>query len=112
MSDTVTLALEGVVPLAAFADAFDGWRRLIDALSKEHAKGILIEWTIDHLDVSSALATVRGESSAPYAVEEVAAAYLNVGRAEAQHELLPYAAPVKKALESITRVRNGKVHAI
>lgn len=112
MSETVTLALEGDVTLDGFARAVDGWRKLIDALSKEHAKGASIEWTVEGLEVGSALATIRGESRIPAAVEEVAAAYLSIGRAESQRATIPYAAPVRRALDQITHVLNGKIQAI
>lgn len=83
-SDTLTLALEGQVPLGEFADALEGFRRLVEALSKEVAKDAEIEWTVEALEVGSAMATVRGESADPRAVESVASAYLSVGRAETE----------------------------
>jgi hypothetical protein len=112
LNTTVTLALEGDVPLGPFADALDGFRRLIDALSKEVAADVKIEWIVDSLEVGSAMATARGESEAPQAVENVAAAYLAVGEAEARHAPIPYRRSVKQAVSLITRVLDGKIRAI
>ncbi len=79
---TVTLALEGAVPLGHFADAIAGFRQLIEALSKEVAGDAEIQWTVEELQAGSAIATARGESDAEEVVEHVARAYLEVGRAE------------------------------
>lgn len=111
-SDTVTLALDGQIPLGGFAEAMDGFRTLIDALTKEVAKGVAVEWTIDDLEVGSALATIRGESDAPEVVASVAAAYLVVGRAVEVGAPIPYSQSVQSAATSILRVLNGKITAV
>src|SRR5437879_523304 len=111
-SKTATLALEGDVLIGDLADAFAGFRRLIEALSKEVAPGVEIDWTIDSLEGGSALATVRGEAKVPDVVEEVTAAYLAVGQAEAQHAPVPYTAVVRKAVSAITGVLNSRVSAV
>jgi hypothetical protein len=109
---TVTLALEGAVPLGQFADAIAGFRQLIEALSKEVAGDAEIQWTVEELQAGSAIATARGESDAEEVVEHVAHAYLDVGRAEELGRPLPYSARVKSATGAITRVLNGKIDAV
>lgn len=111
-SDTITLALEGEVYLDDFAEAITGLRRLVSELAKELLNDAKIEWSIDALERSSAIATIRGHSEAPEAVEQVTNAYLAAGRAEEQGLPLPYSQPVRNALKAITHVLNGRVRAI
>ncbi len=111
-SDTLTLALDGEVPLAKFDDAVRGFRRLVDALTREIAKDAAIEWTIAALELGSTTTTVQGESDDPPAVHRVAEAYLNVGRAQEQHAPIPYAPSVRSAASVITKVLDGKVRAV
>jgi hypothetical protein len=110
--DPVTLVLEGDIPLDEFANAQDGLRDLIEALTEEVAKGIKIDWTVDALEARGALITVRGQSEVPQAVENVIDAYLAVGRAEARHDAIPFKPAVHRAIQAITSVLNGRIKAI
>jgi hypothetical protein len=109
---TVTLALEGEVPLKVFAQAIDGFSSLVTPLSEELGHGARIDWTIESLESGSALATAAGVSDAPGAVERVVHAYLEVGEAEQRHTPVPYSAKVKRAADRIATVLNGKITAV
>lgn len=109
--DTVTVRLGGEVPLPQFAVAISRFDNLVRALSKEVADGEAIEWLIDDLQWSSAIATVRG-SGTPDAVERVVVAYGNVGKALAGGEPIPYSPAVGDAARGLTSVLNGRVHSV
>jgi hypothetical protein len=111
-SDTITMALEGDVYLDDFATAVKGLQSLISALAAEIAKEAKIAWVIDALERSSAIATIRGYSELPEAVEQVAQAYLTVGRSEEQGQPIPYGQSVRRALGTIMAILNGRVQAI
>lgn len=108
---TVTLVLEGEIPLAKFAQAMAGFNRLVESLSKEVASGAAIQWTVDTLQSGSAIATARGESEAQTAVEEVVHAYLTAAKAEERGEPSPYSPSVHKAFASIAQVLDGDITA-
>lgn len=77
-TDTITLMLEGDVPLESFAEAMKAFSGLVLALSREEGGGI--EWTIEDLAPGSALATIRGRSNKPERVERVVRSYVQIGR--------------------------------
>lgn len=112
VSKTVTLSLEGNIPMAEFADAFDGLRKLLESLSREIARDTEIEWLIDYLEAGSATVTVRGESTSADAVEMVTSAYLTVGQAQERGAAIPYSARVRSAAEWITAVLDGQIHTV
>lgn len=112
MNDTVTLRLNGDVPLAEFAKAVTGLNALLRALSAEVAAGSAIDWTISALDWSSATTTARGWSAEPEAVVRVVGAYGSVGRALRDGATIPYAMPVEHAAREITSVLNGRIPTI
>ena len=60
-NDTVTLALDGDVPLEEFARTMGRFAELVNALSEEVGSPGL-DWVVDDLQVSSAVATVRSPS--------------------------------------------------
>ena len=76
--NTITLMLEGDIPLESFAEAIKDFNKLIVALTKE--EGGDIEWTIEDLQPGSALATVQGRSNQPEKVERVVRNYAQIGR--------------------------------
>ena len=77
--DTLTIAVEGVVSLNAFAQATAHFRSLVIALSKEVAGSTPIDWQIDDLQAGSAITTARGISEKPEETQRVIMAYGEVG---------------------------------
>lgn len=110
--DTVTLRLGGEVPLAQFAIAVSRFDVLVRALSKEIASDAAIEWLVDDLEWSSAIATVRGHSEMPSAVRRVVVAYGDVGGALAAGQPIPFSSTVAEAARAITSVLNGRVKSV
>lgn len=113
-SDSVTLRLEaeGEIPFREFANACQSFWQLIDALSDEVSRDASIDWTVTDLSTGSALATIRGQSSESMAVERVAAAFLSVGRAQAESRTVPHSARTVRAADQLAEVLNGRVVAV
>lgn len=109
---TVTLALEGQVPLKEFAEAISGFSNLVNSLSVEVAAGAQIDWTVEALEAGSALATARGVSDTPEVVERVIRAYLEIGEAKERGAQIPYSDRIRMAAARITSVLNHKITAV
>jgi hypothetical protein len=112
--DTVTLALQGDVSLAAFADAIGRFRNLVIALAVEH-DATDVDWQIDALEYSSAITTARGvptNGTEPDAVARVVRSYLEVGRALEHGRTIPFREPVQAEARALAAVLSGKINAI
>lgn len=100
-NDSVTLFLEGSPTIDDYVRALSGLRALLQAISSAVAPGVEINWRVDALEASSALTSLRGESSDMSLVERAAATYLGVGRAlRAREHVEP------QFLRPATRIRN------
>jgi hypothetical protein len=112
---TLTVVLSGEILLADFAAGIERFRGLIDALGKEVAAGIGIEWRLEDLAPGSALTTIRGvarrEQDQPR-VDEVVDAYGRVGAALESGQSVPYSNSVVKAADELVRVINERVESI
>jgi len=110
--DTITLALGGEVDLHRFADAVYNLEVLVKALSK--AEGAeQIRWVIADLQVSSAMATTRGESSILEEVERVVNAYESIGECYQEgRRPIGYPPTVVKAADAIVSVIGDKVSSV
>lgn len=111
MGETVTLALTGEVTLTDFAKAIDHLRGLVQALSKEVAQAPDLEWTVDDLSSSSAIATIRGHGKADQ-VDAVVKAYERVGSALERGQRPPFSPSVVREAEGLVEVLNGRIQAI
>src|SRR5713226_1487473 len=109
-NDTITLMLEGDVPLSAFAEAVKDFAKLVTALTNEEKADI--EWTIEDLSPGSALATIRGESKQPEKVERVVRNYAQVGRAMQRNEPLHRPASIARPAYALGRLIGNKVRSI
>lgn len=110
--DTVTLELQGSVPLDKFADAVQRFSNLVRALSAE--TGVPeARWDITDLSVGSAVATARGTANgSDEKVERVVSAYLEVGRALESGTTLPFSSSVSEEAFALTRVLGNGLDAI
>jgi hypothetical protein len=115
MSDTITLALDGVVSLSDFSAAVSRFNALVAALATD-AKVEHVIWQIDALDYSSAITTARGVSengAQPEQIDRVVRAYLEVGQALEQGSTIPYPASIRnEALGIADILRGSAVEAI
>ncbi len=112
-NDTITLGLHGEVTLDAFASAVSGLSKLVSGLSEETHGAGGVRWEIEDLEVGSATATVKGVSPAANgAVEQVVAAYLEVGEALAGGTTIPFSTKVRKPAEGLAQLVRDGVEAV
>ena len=108
--DTVTLALDGDVPLEEFARTIGRFAELVSALSEE-AGSPGLDWVIEDLQVSSAVATVRA-SGDPQAAEKVVYAYMAVGSALENHTPVHVSPRVRRAVNNVVSIQDRRVRAV
>ena len=97
--------------MADFAKAMNEFNHLVKALSNEAAGGG-VDWMIDGLEISSAIATVRGlgEDSK---VESVVRAYADVGTSlEKGMQINRFSPKVVKPAMALCAIPNGKITAV
>lgn len=108
---TMTLVLDGDVPLDLFAKAVGGFRELVDALTKE-VGGAAIMWVVADLSIGSTSMTVRAETEQSETAWQVVGAYAEVGRALERGDRVPYGERVTQPIRAITGVLNGRVPSL
>jgi hypothetical protein len=111
-ADTVTLALEGEVPIAAFAKAVGNFEELVRVLSSDVAREGNIRWVVEDLRIGSTVVTIRAVSSDEEAVDRVVGAYSAIGRSLQRNQTIPYSGRVIRLAENIRSVLNGNVTAV
>jgi hypothetical protein len=108
--NTVTLVLDGDVPLAEFARAIEGFNDLVRALCVEVGADSL-DWTIQDLQVSSALASASGIGE-QQAVVKVIAAYADVGTALENNTPINHSETVRQAASKIIAIRDRRIPSV
>ena len=109
----MTLALSGDVPFDSFAKAMSSFNSLVSALGTEHDAGGDIQWFVDALEKSSALATIRGESTRPEKVEAVVDGYTQIATAlEAKRPMPPYRARTLGYAQDIVSLLNEHITSV
>lgn len=110
--DTLTLVLNGDVPLGLFAEAMRYFDVLIQSLTEEVAGPYNVEWTIHRLSEGSARATIRGHSEEVESIEKVVRAYEIIGVSLADRRPIPYSETVAVSARAITSLLNGHVRSV
>jgi hypothetical protein len=108
--DTVTLVLSGDVLLADFAVAIDRFYELVKALSAE-AGNPALNWTIDDLERSSALAAAKCADE-PQVVERVVRAYGEVGAALETNTPIRFSPAVQAAAHRLRAIVGDHIESI
>jgi hypothetical protein len=114
-SETLTVALEGPeISLSSFASAVTALDALLKDLSAEVAPNSQLVWEVEDLQVSSAIATVRGRtvSGDPEAVDRVSEAYEAIGAALTRGDPIPYSERVARHVAALTAVLDDHVRAV
>ena len=112
-NNTMTLALSGDVPFDSFAKAMSSFNLLVNALGTEHDAGAGIQWFVDALEKSSALATIRGESNKPEKVEAVVNGYTRIASAlEAKRPMPTYRAGTLRHAQNIVALLNEHITSV
>lgn len=107
--NTVTLALDGEVALDEFANALFGFSELVAALSEE--SGAHLDWVIDDLQYSSAVATARGIGESK-GIERVVTSYADVGVSLENNAPIRHSRRVQKAVRRIFSRHYRKTRSI
>ena len=109
----MTLALSGNVPFDSFAKAMSSFNLLVSALGTEHDAGGDIQWFVDALEKSSALATIRGESTKPEKVEAVVDGYSQIATAlETKRPMPAYQARTLGHAKDIVALLNEHITSV
>ena len=108
--DTVTLALDGDIPLEEFARTMGRFVELVNALSEEVGSPGL-DWVVDDLQVGSALATARSPSDTQ-AAQKVVHAYTAVGSALENHTPVKVSPRVRRAANKLVSIQDKRVRAV
>ncbi|CAN5839854.1 hypothetical protein BH23ACT11_BH23ACT11_13140 [soil metagenome] len=113
--DTITLRISGDVHLEDYLVAMRQFRALIEALNKDVAGGVKVEWSIEELMAGSAATTVKGgvsEEAWQSSVEAIVSAYEDVGTRMEGGQELPYSKETADAAFGITGILNGRIDEI
>src|SRR5262249_46580164 len=78
--ETVTIALNGDVPIDQFATAIVHWSAMIALLTEHISPGAKAEWIIEDLQPGSATTTIRGEATDSAVLRPVRRAVVAIGR--------------------------------
>ena len=110
--DTITLALDGDIPLDEFSRGLSLFNVLIRELTAEIGRDTQVNWSVESLESGSAITTIKGDSERIEVVEEIVHAYLKVGRALQLHEPIPYPDKVAKPARELTELLNGHIKSV
>ncbi|MHB9131675.1 MAG: hypothetical protein ACYDBB_11380 [Armatimonadota bacterium] len=110
--DTITLALNGDVPLDLFVKAMSHLNNLVVALSDDIGVSDKVKWFIDDLQPGSAIVTMRGESAIEYDIERIVAAYGDLGKSLETGKRPKYSNRVVTEATAITGVLNGCITSV
>ena len=111
-SRTLTLALDGDVSLKDFVAGIVSFQSLVDALTEEIDASHNVEWVIDDLQKSSAIATIRGESETPDKVDQVVKNFAKVGKALQSGEGMSFSKKVVDSANTLARILSGRITTV
>lgn len=111
--DSVSLKLDGKVPIELYRRAIDHLDDLIRDLSDEVAGPDVVQWEVSKLEGGSAFAELTGYSPVTQEVEKVVNAYRNVSYAVMAGEEIPYYSPlISQSAFSIVSLINGDISSV
>lgn len=111
-NNTLTLKLQGEVPLAEFAKAMGHFSALVEALTDDVGGNTDVEWEIVKLEAGSATAVIIGKSPYEEVVEKVVQAYEIIGAAIKNNKPIPYSENISREARSIAGLLNGKIKKV
>src|SRR5438105_15617344 len=113
--DTVTLRLEGDVPLASFSEAVRQFSALMDGLTTELGGQAGVTWIIADLQPGSALVAVRGEPRQPTdldRIERTVGAFGAVAKALERGQQIPYSPRVTRPASNLVNILSRRIPSI
>lgn len=111
-NNTITLALNGDVPLNLFVEALQHLDNLVNGISDEIGVSSKLIWFVDDLQPGSAVATMRGESEVESDVERIVTAYGEIGKSLESGLPVHYSSNVVNEAISITNLINGSITSV
>lgn len=111
MNDTMTLVISGDLSLQSFAAAVTRFEHLVRGLTRENAPKAGITWSVDDLQRSSAITTVRGRGN-PTEVGRVVDAFLDVGRSLEARERVRHSKSVVRDAERLAEMITGEIESL
>jgi hypothetical protein len=111
-TNTITLALNGTVPLDLFAIAIAEFNGMVSGIADDIVGPDKVEWEIARLESGSAIITARPLHAEPEEVEEIIDAYNILGQALSTHAPLPFSPDISKHAFALTGLLNGKITSI
>lgn len=103
-SQTLSLEIDGDIPLEVFTRGAQEWVALVNQLTKDINRKEKVAWYVDELSRSSMIVTARGEAESPDNVVRVVRGYENVARALHSRGLIPYSRQVRKHATALVDV--------
>ena len=110
IADSLTIILDGEIPLVEFARTIESFYELVRALSDEVGTPDL-DWVLVDLQVSSAVATIRAPYD-PQSAEKVVNAYAEVGHALATDAPMEFSPRVRSAAQKVVSIRDARVSSV
>lgn len=110
--DTLTLILNGDIPLDLFAQAVTHFSEMVGSLSDEVADEQPIGWEIEHLHAGSAVIAVAARSDDIEAVDRIVRAYDEIGEALSRREPVPFSPTVATHAYGLAGLINGKITSL
>lgn len=108
--DTLTIIMEGEVPLGEFARTVSSFYELVRALSVEVGAPDL-DWVLDDLQFSSAVATARASQN-PESAAKVVSAYADVAHSLETGTPIGYSPRISSAAEKVISISDARVKAL
>ncbi len=113
--DSVTLALNGDIPLHSYVLGVQRFAGLIEALSDELAGKAELDWVVSDLAAGSAVTTARAEprdSADIEYIDRIVHAYVDVGRSLAKGERILRSDRVIREALGLEKLLDGRVTSI
>lgn len=113
-NNTTTIAFNGKVTLADYAAALASYHRLMESLSEEVAREAKVNWIVESLEVSSCIATCRGETGTDDfdSIDEVIRAYETTAKSLMGHSEIPYSEKIRKAANDLASMVSTSITSI
>lgn len=110
--NTLTLAIDGEITSAQFAQAMTNLDKLVRAITAEVGANRDVEWVIDDLQKSSAVATLRAVTDRPEKAAQAIQAYEQVGRALSEGLQPPFSKKIDDRARALVGIIDDNITSI
>lgn len=110
--ETLTIALNGDVPIAQFATVMQHWAAMVAQLTQYINPGARAEWIIEDLQPGSATTTIRGEAEDAGVLPPVRQAIVAIGRDLEAHREPAYPPEIRRHARIIREQIGAKITSI